>query len=738
MSTQVQYRRGTATQNNAFVGALAEITVDTTNKTLRVHDGATAGGSNIATVSYVDTQVSATNHIISNGTSQIQIATSGGNANVSIGGVSNVAVFTTSGISVGNVITSTVTATTVGATNLSGTLQTAAQTNVTSVGTLSSLAVTGDITSNGTLNANALTAVSGSATVTAGSGDNSILLVPTGTGTVDVASKKITNLAEPVAGTDAVTKTYVDSVAAQGVFYHQSVRLEQPTPVTVTYNNGTAGVGATLTNAGTQAALVVDGVTANVDDRILIYQQSDARQNGVYTVTNVGSGSTNWVLTRSTDTDSYSVSSPDALGQGDAFYVTSGDTGAGETYICNTEGTITFGTTNITFVQISSAQVYSAGTGIDLTGTVFSVNPNQSLTTVTASGTITAATVNASTIGNAGATITGTTVNAAAIGNSGATLTGTIQTASQTNITGVGTITTGTWAATDVAVAHGGTGASDAGTARTNLGLAIGTNVQAYDSDLAAIATNATNGIYARTGTGTVSARTITASTGISVSNGDGVSGNPTITNTGVTSAAAGTGVSVSGATGAVTFSIGQAIGTGNSPTFAGITIPSITKNGTNGVGDIGQSGNKFATIYATTFSGTSTSAQYADLAELYSADDKYIPGTVLMFGGQKETTQTNVSHSHRIAGIVSTNPAHVMNSAMVADKLAMVALIGRVPCRVIGKISKGDCLVSSDIPGVATVLDPTRYMPGVVIGKALADYNSPQEGLIEVVVGRL
>ena len=78
-------------------------------------------------------------------------------------------------------------------------------------------------------------------------------------------------------------------------------------------------------------------------------------------------------MTRATDADSYNPSDPDALGQGDAFFVTEGDTGAGELYVCTTVGTITFGTTDINFTQISSAQIYSAGTGLTLTGTTFSI-----------------------------------------------------------------------------------------------------------------------------------------------------------------------------------------------------------------------------------------------------------------------------------------------------------------------------------------------------------------------------
>jgi hypothetical protein len=135
-----------------------------------------------------------------------------------------------------------------------------------------------------------------------------------------------------------------------------------------------AGVGATLTNAGAQAALTIDGVLTTVGMRVLIYNQTNAFENGVYTVTTVGTVSTNWVLTRATDANTYSPFSPNSLGQGDAFFVQAGATGAGETYVVTTTGSIFFGQTNITFAQISAAQVYSAGTGLTLSGTVFSIS----------------------------------------------------------------------------------------------------------------------------------------------------------------------------------------------------------------------------------------------------------------------------------------------------------------------------------------------------------------------------
>jgi hypothetical protein len=111
-----------------------------------------------------------------------------------------------------------------------------------------------------------------------------------------------------------------------------------------------------------------------VADRVLIYEQADATENGVYVVTDIGSASTNWILTRSDDTNTYGVDSPNSLSEGSTFYVTSGNTGAGETYTCNTEGVIIFGTTDITFAQISSAQVYSAGTGLNLTNLSFNIS----------------------------------------------------------------------------------------------------------------------------------------------------------------------------------------------------------------------------------------------------------------------------------------------------------------------------------------------------------------------------
>ena len=127
--------------------------------------------------------------------------------------------------------------------------------------------------------------------------------------------------------------------------------------------------------------------------------------------------------------------------------------------------------------------------------------------------------------------------------------------------------------------------------------------------------------------------------------------------------------------------------------------------------------------------------AQYADLAENYTSDSDYASGTVLVFGGEAEVTQSHSSHDTRIAGVVSTNPAYLMNGA---EPGIAVALQGRVPCRVLGPVDKGDRVVASHIAGVAQALDPQQYQPGCIIGKALQAIDSTDISTIEVVVGRL
>ena len=142
---------------------------------------------------------------------------------------------------------------------------------------------------------------------------------------------------------------------------------------------------------------------------------------------------------------------------------------------------------------------------------------------------------------------------------------------------------------------------------------------------------------------------------------------------------------------------------------------------------DIGTSSKGYSTVHA-----TATSAQYADLAEIYETDTQYEIGTVVVFGGAKEITVSDQKYDTRIAGVISENPAYIMNSKSEGQP---VALAGKVKCKVHGTITKGSLLVSSGETGCAT----SSYYPpvGSVIGKALEDYDSSEIGTINIVVGR-
>jgi hypothetical protein len=191
----------------------------------------------------------------------------------------------------------------------------------------------------------------------------SALAVPTSD--VSFSSYKITNLATPVSASDAANKQYVDDVA-QGLNIHAASYAATTANLNATYSNGTSGVGATLTNAGTQAAFSTDGVSPSINARILVKNQTDTTQNGIYTLTTVGSGSVNWVLTRATDFDSAVE-----IAGGDFTFVDAGTTLANTGWVQVDEVT-TVGTDPIVFQQFSGAGTYTASNGVQLVASNFS------------------------------------------------------------------------------------------------------------------------------------------------------------------------------------------------------------------------------------------------------------------------------------------------------------------------------------------------------------------------------
>ena len=287
----------------------------------------------------------------------------------------------------------------------------------------------------------------------------------------------------------------------------------------------------------------------------------------------------------------------------------------------------------------------------------------------------------------------------------------------------------------------------------TNLTVA---NLAVTGSTTLAGNVNATNfiasqGVYGSTLSGTIitpaqpqitSVGTLSGLTVSSTINGSVSGSAATVTGaaqTAITSVGTLTGLTVSGTATVSTLNAGNISVSTLSPT----TLSATTVNATNytmsatflptsnGTLNLGGPSNYFATIY-----GQATTARYADLAENYVADAQYAPGTVLVFGTTSEVTTSTTANDTKVAGVVSTQPAHLMNSGLEAEFVVAVGLTGRVPCKVTGTVNRGDLLTTSDIPGVAMATTTPVY--GSVIGKALGTHSGETVGTVEIVVGRL
>jgi hypothetical protein len=276
-------------------------------------------------------------------------------------------------------------------------------------------------------------------------------------------------------------------------------------------------------------------------------------------------------------------------------------------------------------------------------------------------------------------TVTASTVTAGTLGNLGAVLTGTLSTAAQTNITSVGTLDS-------LSV----TGNITAG----NVSATKGTFTQVAGTLLTAAQTNITS-------IGTLSTLTVSGQTTV---------GN-VITTNGVFWA---NGSTYSSGTGGASFT-----------NIASNVTPSA--NLTYNLGS--------TTAYWNNVYGKAVQAQYADLAENYTSVHNYSPGTVVAWNTSDLIDETlmmaQTSHTPWVAGVISTNPAYLMNSDAPGLPLA---LSGRVPCKALGPITKGDRLAVV-APGTAGRLDPQLYQPGCVIGYALASVPDGELTTIEVVI---
>ena len=499
--------------------------------------------------------------------------------------------------------------------------------NANGVATLGSV-VTAQVTGAG----------SGNLTLTAGSADDYVEIRPTGTGQVHVGGFKIESLGAPTASTDAATKQYVDDVA-------QGLAIQAPAIVastdtyaamstgTVTYDNGTAGVGATLTT--TVALTAIDGVTLTVGDRIVIKDEAggDLPNNGIYTYTS------STVLTRATDFDT-----PTEMAGGDFVFVQQG-TDYNDTGWVMTDPVTTVGTSNVTFVQFSGAGSFTAGAGLTLTGTVFSVNTDNLTTDISggnvvvktsaqfttpdigaATGTSLTATGNvaggnlttAGIVSATGNVIGGNITTAGVVAATGNVSGGNLTTAGNIDTSagifngdgyGISNIAAGNIVGLNLSGISNGTSNVDIATADGNITMSVDGTGNVAVIDATGIVVTGTAGV-----SGTVTAPAFTANTGLFTGDGGGLSNVAGANVTGeVTFAATANAVAGANVSGQVANAlVSGTVYTAAQPNVTSVgTLTSVSVSGTaNIAGDVNIGASEISTLAAATVTTTSTSQQ--------------------------------------------------------------------------------------------------------------------------------
>ena len=654
-----------------------------------------------------------------NGTSSVKIPDINGNANISIGGTSNVVVFKSTGVNVtgttsisgnvtgGNIRTVGVVSATGNITGnyilgngsqLTGLPATYANANVaaylpTYSGNISSnnitasntISSTGNITTAGNVNATGDVKTQGIVSATGN-------IVTSGYFVGNFAGNIVGNLVVPGSNTQVLFNTNGNADAVGGFTFNTN----GPNLLTVLGTISSQG----NVIAGNVKTVGLVSATGNVSGNYIL--GNGALLTGVITsVANINSGTSNVTVVSSGGNVTVGVGGTPNV----AVFSTSGEYVSG---VVSASGNITAGNVN-TGGQISATgnistagKLYATG-NIDAGGNVSATNYTGVL--ISASGNITGDNLLTGGIVSATGNVTGGNIRTAglisATGNvTGGNINGTIYgNVTATTVSATANVTAGN-------VLTGGIVSATGNITGGNLTLSI-TNGDITGHDLS-VGGNISAGFGYISALGNVTGGNILTA-GIMSSTGNATAGNIL--------------------TGGIMSSTGNATHGNLSVSTGTVTLGSIVNANANGVGNIGSSGTTFNTVFA-----KATSAQYADLAEKYVADAEYAPGTVLSIGGTAEVTQSSQDQDTAVAGVVSTKPAYQMNSALEGTHVAVIALVGRVPCLVQGPVARGAMLVSA---GNGRARAEPNPRVGTVVGRALESFDG-DTGTIEVLVGKL
>lgn len=616
----------------------------------------------------------------------------------------------------------------VSANYLSGTLITAAQPNITSVGTLSSLSVTGNINTLGDINAGNIYG--------------------------NIVGNITGNLVVPGSNTGIVFNDEGTANSSTAFTFNKTSNV-----VTLSGNltTGNANLG-NLATANYLAGVLTTAVQPNITTIGTLGSLSVSGNATVGNISGNGSGLSSITGANVTGQVSFAGTANSVAGANvtgtvaNATYATS----AGS---ATTATSATSATTAGTVTANAQPNITSLGT---LTSLTVSGNVNignisgngASLTSLNASN-ITSGTLDQARLANSSLTVNGTSIT---LGGSGTITANTTQTLTLGSyLTGTsfngGTAVTANVDATTTntankVVARDANGSFSANIITASLSgsatsaTTAGTVTTAAQPNITSVGTLTSLGVN-----NTVTAASFTANTGIFTGNGSGLTNltGANVTGTVANATYATSAGSATTATSAISATTAGTVTTAAQPNITSVgTLTSLSVTGNITAANV--TANLYSNLLTTganTTAGTITGnwtlstgsrmqATYADLAEYYEADQPYEPGTVLEFGGEKEVTIAE-DESPRIAGVVTTNPAYIMNADCPGNAVA-IALQGRVPVKVVGKIRKGDLMVSA---GNGYARSMTNQIFGSVIGKSLQNFEG-NEGVIEVAIGRL